>query len=85
MVPVVARKKGMDEFYTSADGRQKKRPPSMIPEPVRGESSQPGKQMLILFPLGHVLSHQKLHIRRRELLATTTQSIAHSWKMRQFR
>ena len=35
VVPVVARKKGMDEFYTSADGRQKKRPPSRIPEPVR--------------------------------------------------
>lgn len=61
VVPVVARKKGMDEFYTSADGRQKKRPPSMIPEPVRGESSQPGKQMLMLFPLGHVLAYQKLH------------------------
>lgn len=34
-MPVVARKKGMDKFYTSADGRQKKRPPSTIPEPVR--------------------------------------------------
>jgi hypothetical protein len=35
VVPVVARKKGMNKFYTSADGRQQKRPPSLIPEPVR--------------------------------------------------
>ena len=35
MVPVVARKKGMEKFYTSAGGRQPKRPPSFIPEPVR--------------------------------------------------
>jgi hypothetical protein len=34
VVPVVARKKGMDEFYTSAGGRQQKRPVSRIPEPV---------------------------------------------------
>jgi hypothetical protein len=34
VVPVVARKKGMDEFYTSADGRQQKGPPSRVPEPV---------------------------------------------------
>jgi hypothetical protein len=37
VVPVVARKKGMDEFYTSADGRQQKRPPSLIPEPVSAD------------------------------------------------
>jgi hypothetical protein len=35
VVPVVARKKGLNKFYTSADGRQQKRPPSLIPEPVR--------------------------------------------------
>jgi hypothetical protein len=35
VLPVVARKKGMNKFYTSADGRQQKRPPSLIPEPVR--------------------------------------------------
>ncbi|KAH9031206.1 hypothetical protein EDB85DRAFT_1865921 [Lactarius pseudohatsudake] len=34
VVPVVARKKGMGEFYTRADGRQQKRPRSLIPEPV---------------------------------------------------
>lgn len=37
VIPVVARKKGMDEFYTSADGRQQKRPPSLIPEPVSAD------------------------------------------------
>ncbi|KAH9059978.1 hypothetical protein EDB87DRAFT_1577336 [Lactarius vividus] len=36
VVPVVARKKGMGEFYTKADGRQQKRPRSMIPEPAPG-------------------------------------------------
>ncbi|KAI9507789.1 hypothetical protein F5148DRAFT_72770 [Russula earlei] len=36
VVPVVARKKGMDEFYTSADGRRQKRPPSVTPEPAPG-------------------------------------------------
>lgn len=36
VVPVVARKKGMGEFYTKADGRQQKRPRSLIPEPAPG-------------------------------------------------
>jgi len=39
VVPVVARKKGMGEFYTNADGRQQRRPPSFIPEPVSAESA----------------------------------------------
>ncbi len=34
VVPVVARKKGMGEFYTRADGGQQRRPRSLIPEPV---------------------------------------------------
>jgi hypothetical protein len=37
VLPVVARKKGMDEYYTSADGRQKKKPASRIPEPVSAD------------------------------------------------
>ncbi|KAI9450217.1 hypothetical protein BJY52DRAFT_1419621 [Lactarius psammicola] len=36
VVPVVARKKGMGEFYTRADGGQQKRPRSLIPEPAPG-------------------------------------------------
>jgi hypothetical protein len=44
VIPVVARKKGMDEFYTSADGRQQKRPPSLIPEPV---SADPVRDYLV--------------------------------------
>ncbi|KAF8269385.1 hypothetical protein EI94DRAFT_993045 [Lactarius quietus] len=36
VVPVVARKKGMGEFYTRADGRQQKRPRSLVPEPAPG-------------------------------------------------
>jgi hypothetical protein len=57
VVPVVARKKGMDKFYTSADGRQKKRPPSVIPEPVR-DLVQFHAVRLMLFPLGHVISYK---------------------------
>ena len=37
VLPVVARKKSMDEFYTSADGRQQKKPASRIPEPVSAD------------------------------------------------
>jgi hypothetical protein len=37
VLPVVARKKGMGEFYTSADGRQQKKPASRIPEPVSAD------------------------------------------------
>jgi len=37
VVPVVARKKGMDEFYTSAGGRQQKKPVARIPEPVSAD------------------------------------------------
>ena len=40
VVPVVARKKGMGEFYTRADGRQQKRPRSLIPEPVSHDPVQ---------------------------------------------
>jgi hypothetical protein len=87
VVPVVARKKGMDEFYTSADGRQKKRPPSRIPEPVRDlvRVYTVREADVDVVPLGHVLVYQKLLLRRRELLATTTQSIARTRRMRQFR
>jgi hypothetical protein len=87
VVPVVARKKGMDEFYTSADGRQKKRPPSMIPEPVRDLV----RIFIVREAAADVFSPwvtssliEKFHIRRREHLATTTQSIARSWRMRRF-
>ena len=64
VVPVVARKKGMDEFYTSADGRQQKRPPSMIPEPVRDlmQVYTVKETDVDMFPLGHVLAYKKNYI-----------------------
>src|ERR1700744_1538414 len=48
VVPVVARKKGMGEFYTRADGRDPKRPRSLIPEPV---SHDPVQAKLVLIAL----------------------------------
>jgi hypothetical protein len=61
VVPVVARKKGMGEFYTSADGRQKKKRVSRIPEPVSADLVAiylrlgERKTMLIMFPRGDAL------------------------------
>ncbi|KAI0265550.1 hypothetical protein BC834DRAFT_877431 [Gloeopeniophorella convolvens] len=36
VLPVVARKRGMDAFYTTADGRQAVRAPARVPEPAPG-------------------------------------------------
>ena len=87
VVPVVARKKGMDEFYTSADGRQQKRPPSMIPEPVRDlmQVYTVKETDVDMFPWVTSSLIKKLHLRRQVLLATTTQSTARTRRTTRFR
>ena len=85
---MVARKKGMNKFYTSADGRQQKRPPSLIPEPVRDlVRIYTVRELNINVVPSSSRSHvsNNLHIRHRELLATTTQSTDPIWRMTRFR